>query len=97
MRASAGRHAAPRTVRSVGATLRVDRSNWRVVTFGSPGPNMRLWIFLRHVASPKLERSRCPRGASVAAGGRYVVEAVDEAPTLTPEEEAGLVEALEAI
>jgi len=29
--------------------------------------------------------------------GRYVVEAVDEAPTLTPEEEAGLVEALEAI
>ena len=29
--------------------------------------------------------------------GRYVVEAVDEAPTLTPEEEAGLVEALQAI
>ena len=29
--------------------------------------------------------------------GRYVVESVDEAPTLTPEEEAGLVEALEAI
>jgi hypothetical protein len=29
--------------------------------------------------------------------GRYVVEAVDETPTLTPEEEAGLVEALHAI
>ena len=29
--------------------------------------------------------------------GRYVVEAVDEAPALTPGEEAGLVEALEAI
>jgi len=29
--------------------------------------------------------------------GRYVVEAVDEAPALTPEEEKGLVEALEAI
>ncbi len=29
--------------------------------------------------------------------GRYVVEAVDETPTLTPEEEAGLVEALQAI
>jgi hypothetical protein len=29
--------------------------------------------------------------------GRYVVEAVDEIPTLTPEEEAGLVEALQAI
>lgn len=29
--------------------------------------------------------------------GRYIVEAVDDAPALTPEEEAGLVEALEAI
>lgn len=28
---------------------------------------------------------------------RYVVEAVDEAPELTPEEEAGLIEALQAI
>jgi hypothetical protein len=29
--------------------------------------------------------------------GRYVVEAIDEAPALTPEEAKGLVEALEAI
>ncbi len=29
--------------------------------------------------------------------GRYVVEAVDNAPALTPEEEAGLVEALQAL
>jgi hypothetical protein len=29
--------------------------------------------------------------------GRYVVEPVDEAPVLTPEEEQGLVEALEPI
>ncbi len=29
--------------------------------------------------------------------GRYVVEPVDEAPALTPEEEAGLVEALHAL
>jgi hypothetical protein len=29
--------------------------------------------------------------------GRYVVEPVDEAPALTPEEEQGLVEALQAI
>jgi len=29
--------------------------------------------------------------------GRYVVEAIDEAPALTPEEEEGLVEALRAL
>ncbi len=29
--------------------------------------------------------------------GRYIVEPVDEAPVLTPEEEQGLVEALQAI
>ncbi len=29
--------------------------------------------------------------------GRYVVEPVDDAPVLTPEEEQGLVEALQAI
>ncbi len=29
--------------------------------------------------------------------GRYVVEPVDEAPVLTPEEEQGLVEALQAV
>jgi hypothetical protein len=29
--------------------------------------------------------------------GRYVVEAIDEAPALTPEEEEGLIEALRAL
>ena len=62
-----------------------------------PGTTSSLSLLLLHDRVLKWNGKDVPEELRSLPKGRYVVEAVDEYPALTPEEEEGLVEALRAI